>query len=109
MIDLIEQHRAELEALCRQSGVLRLDLFGSAATGAFNEAASDLDFIATFADTQKPDYAMRYLHFAESLETLFGRSVDLITDGSIRNPYFQEEVDETRRPVYRAHDATAAA
>lgn len=43
---------------------------------------------------------MRYLHFAEALQALFGRSVDLITDGSIRNPYFQEEVDETRQPIY---------
>jgi predicted nucleotidyltransferase len=74
-----------------------------------NEATSDLDFVATFADTQKPGYAKRYLHFAEALEELFGRSVDLITDGSIRNPYFQEEVDATRQPVYRAHDASAAA
>jgi predicted nucleotidyltransferase len=109
MIDLIEVHRAEIEALCREFGVLRLDLFASAATGAFVEATSDLDFVATFADTQKPGYAKRYLHFAEALEELFGRSVDLITDGSIRNPYFQEEVDATRQPVYRAHDASAAA
>lgn len=103
MIDLIEKHRAEIGALCRQYGVLRLDLFGSAASGAFNEATSDLDFIATFADTRKPGYADRFLDFADALESLFGRSVDLITDGSIRNPYFQEEVDETRQPVYRAH------
>lgn len=109
MISLIEDHIAEIEALCRQYGVLRLDLFGSAATGDFNAETSDLDFIATFADTQKPGYAKRYLHFAEALEALFGRSVDLITDGSIRNPYFQEEVDETRRPVYRALGAPAAA
>lgn len=43
---------------------------------------------------------MGYLHFAEALEALVGRSVDLITDGSIRNPYFQEEVDETWQPIY---------
>jgi predicted nucleotidyltransferase len=109
MISLIEERRDEIEALCRQYRVLRLDLFGSAASGSFNEATSDLDFVATFADTQKPGYAKRYLHFAEALEELFGRSVDLITDGSIRNPYFQEEVDATRQPVYRAHDASAAA
>lgn len=109
MIDLIADHRAEIEALCRQYGVLRLDLFGSAATGAFNEATSDLDFIATFADTRKPGYADRFLDFADALETLFGRRVDLVTDRSIQNPYFQEEVDATRRPIYRVRDASAAA
>jgi uncharacterized protein len=109
MIPEIVERRDEIEALCRHYGVIRLDLFGSAATGAFNEETSDLDFVATFADTRKPGYAKRFLHFAEALEALFGRSVDLITDGSIRNPYFREEVDETRQPVYRAHGASAAA
>lgn len=36
MIALIEQHRAELEEMCRRFRVERLDLFGSAAKGNFN-------------------------------------------------------------------------
>jgi predicted nucleotidyltransferase len=48
--------------------------------------SSDLDFIATFADTHATGYADRYLGFAEALEALFGRSFDLLTKGSIRNP-----------------------
>jgi len=109
MIDLIEEHLADIHELCRHYGVLRLDLFGSATTGAFNEATSDLDFIATFADTRKPGYADRFLDFADALEALFGRRVDLITDRSIQNPYFREEVDATRQPVFRTSDAAAAA
>ena len=35
MLPLIEQHRTEIEALCRKYGVKRLDLFGSAARGDF--------------------------------------------------------------------------
>ena len=45
-------------------------------------------------------YADRYLGFAEELERLFGRSVDLITEQSIRNPYFRREVEATRQLVY---------
>jgi predicted nucleotidyltransferase len=90
MIGLIAEHREEIKALCRRYGVLRLDLFGSAATGAFNAETSDLDFIATFSDTEKPGCADRYLGFAEVLEALFGRSVDLLTERSIRNPYFRQ-------------------
>lgn len=108
MIDLIETHRDQIIALCRQYGVLRLDLFGSAATGAFDAATSDLDFIATFAATQKPGYADRYLSFAEALEALFNRDVDLLTERSIRNPYFREAVEATRQPVFLEHDAQAA-
>jgi uncharacterized protein len=107
MIDIIEQHRDDFYALCRQFGVLRLDLFGSAATGAFDAATSDLDFIATFANTERPGYARRYLGFAETLEALFGHPVDLLTEGLIRNPYFRQAVEATRQPVFAEHNAPA--
>ena len=109
MIDVVEQHRDEIRALCREYGVRRLDLFGSAATGAFDAATSDLDFVATFADTHVPGYADRYLGFAEALEALFGRPVDVVTEPSIKNPYFRQTVEATRQPVYDDRDASAAA
>jgi predicted nucleotidyltransferase len=106
---LIEQHREAIRALCQTYGVRRLDLFGSAATGAFDAATSDFDFVATFANTRSPGYADRYLGFAEALETLFGRSVDVITERSIRNPYFRQAVEASRQPIYDERDAPAAA
>jgi predicted nucleotidyltransferase len=99
----------EIRALCREYGVLRLDVFGSAAKGTFDPETSDLDFVASFADRQNLDYAHRYLDFAEALEALFGRKVDLITEQGIKNPYFREEIEETRRKIYVAPDKTAAA
>ncbi len=109
MNGLIEQQRDAIRALCQQYGVRRLDLFGSAATGAFDEETSDLDFVATFADTRSPGYADRYLGFAEALETLFGRPVDVITERAIRNPYFRQAVEASRQPIYDERDAPAAA
>jgi predicted nucleotidyltransferase len=105
MIDVITERLADIAALCRHYGVRRLDLFGSAATGAFDPAASDLDFVATFADTDVPGYADRYLDFADALEALFGRPVDVVTEGSIRNPYFRQSVEATRQPVYDEQNA----
>lgn len=109
MIELIERNRDAIHGLCRQYGVRRLDLFGSAATGEFDPDRSDLDFVATFADTRVPGYADRYLAFAEGLELLFGRPVDVVIDRSIRNPYFRQAVDATRQPVYAEQDAPTAA
>ena len=109
MNGVIEQHRDAIRALCQQYGVRRLDLFGSAATGAFDAATSDLDFVAEFADTRSPGYADRYLGFAEALETLFGRPVDVITERSIRNPYFRQSVEASRQPISDERDAPAAA
>jgi len=100
MIREIELHRAALIELCRRYRVRQLHLFGSAATSAFVPATSDLDFVADFDGTQAADYADRYLDFAESLERLFNRPVDVITKRAIRNPYFRSEVERTAQVIY---------
>jgi len=103
MIAEIGQHKAELDELCKRYGVTRLDLFGSAATTDFNLVTSDLDFIAIFSHADQPGYARRYLEFAESLERLFKRRVDLLTERSINNPFFREFVNRTRITLYENH------
>lgn len=108
MIPLVEQRKTEIADLCRRYGVRRLDLFGSAADGTFDEATSDLDFAVDFAD-RSPGYADRYLAFAEELEALFGRRVDLLTERAIRSPLFRGSVDASRQTVYDGRDDEAAA
>jgi predicted nucleotidyltransferase len=108
MLPLIEAHRPELDRLCRTYGVQRLDLFGSATTGHFDPAASDLDFIVRFADTGL-GYADRYLGLAESLEAIFQRKVDLLTERSVHNPIFRAEVEQSRQRIYEQVGEQAAA
>ena len=109
MIPEIDQQQENLAKLCRRYRVRQLRAFGSAVTGAFVPATSDLDFIAEFTDTQDADYADRYLDFAEALEKLFNRRVDLLTKRSIRNHYFRLEVERTARVIYEdTHQKTAA-
>jgi len=103
MIQEVEQQRSALAELCRRYRVRQLRLFGSAATGAFAPATSDLDFVAEFADTQSADYADRYFDFAEALEHLFNRPVDVLTKRAIRNPYFRAEVERTAQVIYEDH------
>ena len=100
MIALVEQKKNELAKICRRFNVDRLELFGSAATGSFQSAASDLDFIVRFSAPLAGSYLDRYLDFAEALELLFQRPVDLLTERAIRNPYFRRSVEATRQPVY---------
>lgn len=106
---LISAKHDELAALCRKFKVERLDLFGSAATDKFDPLSSDLDFIALFSDRQQSDYAHRFLDFADALETLFGRRVDLLTENMIHNPYFRQTVEATRRRIYENRDEKAVA
>jgi len=101
MIPLIEQHRAELAQLCGQYGVRRLYVFGSATTGTFTQGTSDLDFLVSLTDRRPTgSYADRILDLAQALERLFRHPVDLITEESVRNPFFRREVEATRQLVY---------
>lgn len=73
VISLIEQHRTEISALCRQFEVRRLEVFGSAATGVYRDESSDIDFLVEFARPTIPGYADRYFGLKEALEGVFGR------------------------------------
>ena len=109
MIALVEENKRELFQLCRKFQVERLDLFGSAATTLFDPTSSDLDFVVEFTDRAPGTYLDRYLDFAEALEALFQRPVDLITERAIRNPYFRHSVELTRQSLYERRNEEAAA
>jgi len=102
VIPLIERQRAEINTLCCRFGVHRLEVFGSAATKAFRDDASDLDFLVEFELPTSHGYADRYFGFKEALEVLLGRPVDLVVASAIRNPYFRQSVDETRTLLHAA-------
>jgi predicted nucleotidyltransferase len=100
MTSLIEQHRAEVAALCRRAGARRLDVFGSAARDDFDPATSDIDFLVEFDELPPKAYADAYFALRESLEDLFGRPIDLVTTDSVENPFFRERIEAERKTVY---------
>lgn len=99
---LIENNRVELDELCGRYGVARLDLFGSASGSGFDPAASDLDFVVSFAARTPSRLFDRYFGLKEGLEHLFGREVDLLMEGAMKNPRFIKSVSESRVPLYAA-------
>lgn len=103
MTPLVAQHLEAIRALCREYGVARLEIFGSATTDAFDPATSDVDFIVDYP----PDYEFglwltRYFELKERLEALLDRPVDLVMVGAMRNPYFIRSANESRRLLYAA-------
>ncbi len=103
MISIVEDRRAEVADLCERYGVKRLDLFGSAAGDGFDTAASDLDFVVSFERRDPPELFDRYFGLKEDLEGLFGRGVDLVTEGALKkDPEFAEGISGTRVPLYAA-------
>jgi predicted nucleotidyltransferase len=108
MIALVADRKEEIVALCKKHGIVRLELFGSAATGKFDPEKSDLDFIYDLG-VYGPDVVERFFNFANELEQLFGRHVDLLMYGPIKNPYLKISVDRSRELIYAAQDSEAAA
>ncbi len=103
MIALIDEHLEEVSELCRRYQVARLDLFGSAATDAFDPASSDLDFIVAYRTDADPDpWFRKHLELEAALAELFDRPVDLVIEQRFRNPYFAEAVEQTRTRLYAA-------
>ena len=102
MIPVVDERTDELRRLCVRYAVRRLDLFGSAATGGDDPATSDLDFLVDFKPTALDDYADTYFGLLDALQGLFGRSVDLVVESAIQNPYFRESVERTRTAIYEA-------
>jgi predicted nucleotidyltransferase len=102
MIPLIEEHRAELEALCRQHGVKTLELFGSATDGTFDPTRSDLDFLVEFMPQDPVKYAKSYFGMLHGCEDLFHRKIDLVVYGSLQNRYLIAEIDKQRTALYAA-------
>lgn len=98
----IETHLPKLADLCRLFRVRRLALFGSAARVDFDPVRSDVDLIAEFEDTSTAGYVDRYLDFAQALEKVLGRRVDLITPRSIANPFFAAAVKRDQVVIYGA-------
>jgi uncharacterized protein len=99
---LIEEKRQQLERVCRQRHVRRIDLFGSATGSGFDPAKSDLDFLVAFQDLALDQYADAYFGLLEDLQAVFQRPVDLVVDSAIQNPYFRQAVESTRTLIYEA-------
>lgn len=86
--------------ILRENGVKRAYAFGSVCTEQFNET-SDIDLLIAFDETLDPvQYGENYFAIANSLESVLKRPVDLVTERSLRNPYFIAMVNKTKTAIY---------
>ena len=102
MMSLIESKRAQVADLCRRHHVRSLQLFGSAARGAFDLGTSDLDFLVEYLDVPESKGADCFFGLLADLRDLFGRDVDLVEIPAIRNPYFLRSIARDRLVLYAA-------
>jgi uncharacterized protein len=102
MATIIEQNKNELIEPCRKYHVAALDVFGSAATEDFDERRSDVDLLVEFDSSVKANRFDNFFALHDELQKLLKRPVDLVEPGGLRNPYFIDSVEKTRRRLYAA-------
>lgn len=101
LMNFLEKHQQEIEALCLKYKVKSLYAFGSVLTAKFG-TESDVDLLVDLGEQSENDYAESYFQLAEELEALFGRPVDLLTVRSLKNPFFIQRLEESKKMLYAA-------
>jgi predicted nucleotidyltransferase len=98
-MDKLVQYTPLITRLCERYNVKTLYAFGSVLTDKFSKD-SDIDLIVDFHAIPVEDYADNYYDFKFSLQDVFKRSVDLLEEQAIRNPYFRQSINQKKQLVY---------
>jgi predicted nucleotidyltransferase len=100
-MSIIDKKAEQIGLLCRKYSVKELYVFGSALREDFGPG-SDIDLDVIFLRKGVAGSFDQYFNFKTELEQLLRRPVDLVCAASVRNSFFQRELDETKRLIYAA-------
>ncbi len=96
----LEPYLEEIATLLKAHKIRKAYLFGSATTANFTKH-SDLDVLVNIEENLDPVEAGEHLwELTYQMEDLLQRKVDLITERSLKNPFFIAEVNKTKVPIY---------
>ena len=88
----------KIHTFCRRWNVTEFALFGSILREDFRPE-SDVDVLVSFAvETRWSLWDLAEMQ--QELETIFGRPVDLVENGAVRNPFRRQAILSTKEMVY---------
>jgi len=99
MHSIITDNIHQIKKICDRQHIKTLFAFGSVCGGSFDET-SDIDLLVFFKPLDYGDYADNYFKTADMFEKIFNRPVDLVTDKSLKNPYFVKSVNQSKVLLY---------
>ena len=102
-MDELKKYLKDIALLCSRYKVNKLYAFGSILTTNY-KANSDVDFIVDFQPLDILQYADNYYDLKFDLENVLNRRVDLLEEKTIKNPFFQQVVNNKRQLVYERWD-----
>jgi predicted nucleotidyltransferase len=89
--------REAIARFCRERGIRKLSIFGSALRDDFDPSRSDLDVLVEFLPGRTP--GLDFFGYEEELSQLIGVKVDLNTPGFL-SKYFRDEVLAEAETIY---------
>ncbi len=95
---MIGSARTDIWDLCDKERVARLDLFGFVASG-LARPDSEVDILVRFDDCSDNLFS-RYFDLKEGLERILERSVVLVEERAVKNPYRKKAIDRDRKNIY---------
>lgn len=98
-MELINSKLRSISELCGKYRVKNLSAFGSVTRNDFS-SDSDVDFIVDFNEDDPVQYTDLYFEFKERLEKLLNRKIDLLEERAVKNPFFRQELDQTKVKIY---------
>ncbi|MEL5893310.1 nucleotidyltransferase domain-containing protein [Bacteroides sp. GD17] len=100
MNKIIQDRLDALKTLCKRYRVKSLYVFGSVNTPHFNDK-SDIDLLIDFEpDVSIEEYTDSFFLLREKLTELFKRKIDLVTRRSLSNPFFINDVEQSKQLLY---------
>jgi len=102
MVDVLSDKRQAIAELCARHGVVRLDVFGSAARDDFRPGRSDVDLLVEFGPMDGYAKAKAYFDLLEELRDLLEVEVDLVMTAAVKNPFIARDIEATRQLLYAA-------
>lgn len=96
----LEVSREAITAFCEKWKVAELALFGSAARGEMRPE-SDIDLMVKFLPGEEWSL-WDFAEMQEQLKDLLGRDVDLVEEGTIRNPFRRRSIRADLTVFYAA-------
>lgn len=95
----LKDHIEQINKLCSTHDVRSLYAFGSVVSGKTN-SESDIDLVVDISTEDPIDYSENYFAIKFQLEDMLNRSVDLLEDKAIVNPFLKKQIDNTKILIY---------
>ncbi len=95
----VTRHIDQIRKLCGSNKVRSLFAFGSVLRDDL-KINSDIDMIVDIDSKDPLIYSDSYFNLKFQLEQLFQRKIDLLENGTVKNPYLIKQIDETKVLIY---------